>query len=177
MDQDFSGSCTATSRNSLIQRGATTATKSEPFRPQRGAPGSIVKDLPLRREAACYSELPRIPLPRTWVNKPPADVPEAARWHHVWCRPGRESRVGKRRGGSSCVGRREEQSSCPPVLRGGVGQGQPSRSGRFHRRRLRGTPSSFRPVAWFRGLKAAERRLPVGLPRPEGHSRGHLRRR
>src|SRR5215203_731785 len=45
--------------------------------------------------ADCYCELPRIPLPRTWVNKPPADVPEAARWHHVWCRPGRESRVGK----------------------------------------------------------------------------------
>src|SRR5215203_5244687 len=69
MDQDFSGSCTATSRNPLIQRGATTATKSEPFRPQRGAPGSIVKDLPLRREAACYRELPRISLPRTTVNR------------------------------------------------------------------------------------------------------------
>src|SRR5215208_2195525 len=65
----FSGSCTATSHNPLIQRGATTATKSEPFRPQRGAPGSIVKDLPLRREAACYRELPRILLPRTPVNK------------------------------------------------------------------------------------------------------------
>ena|SRR5215204_2735269 len=65
----FSGSCTATSHNPLIQRGATTATKSEPFRPQRGAPGSIVKDLPLRREAACYRELPRIPLPRTRVNR------------------------------------------------------------------------------------------------------------
>src|SRR5215212_9477375 len=41
--QDFSGSCTVTSGNSLIQKGATTATKSEPFWPQRGAPGSIVK--------------------------------------------------------------------------------------------------------------------------------------
>src|SRR5215204_3494001 len=68
MDQDFSGSCTATSHNPLIQRGATTATKSEPFRPQRGAPGSIVKDLPLRREAACYRELPRIHLLRRWMN-------------------------------------------------------------------------------------------------------------
>jgi hypothetical protein len=31
MGQDFSGSCTVTSRNPLIQKGATTATKSEPF--------------------------------------------------------------------------------------------------------------------------------------------------
>jgi len=41
MDQDFSGSCTVTSRNSLIQKGATTATKSEVFRPKRGAPGLL----------------------------------------------------------------------------------------------------------------------------------------
>src|SRR5215203_6723663 len=42
-----------------------------------------------------FGEVRRIPIPRTSVNKPPADVPEAARWHHVWCTPGRESRVGK----------------------------------------------------------------------------------
>ena len=50
MGKDFSGSCTVTSRNSLIQKGATTATKAEPFWPQRSAPGSIVKGLPRRYE-------------------------------------------------------------------------------------------------------------------------------
>jgi len=34
MGQDFSGSSTVTSRNSLILKGATTATKSEPFDPK-----------------------------------------------------------------------------------------------------------------------------------------------
>jgi hypothetical protein len=37
---------------------------------QRGAAGSIVKGLPLRRGAVCYCELPRVPLfPRTPVNR------------------------------------------------------------------------------------------------------------
>ena len=69
MGQDFSGSCAVTSRNSLIQKGATTATKSELFRPKRGAPGSFFEGLTLRRGVACYCELPRIPLPRTRVNR------------------------------------------------------------------------------------------------------------
>jgi hypothetical protein len=29
------------------------------------------------------------------VNKAPADVPGVAKWHHAWCRPGRETLVGK----------------------------------------------------------------------------------
>src|SRR5215211_1501773 len=29
------------------------------------------------------NELRRISLPGTWVNKPPADAPEAAGWHHA----------------------------------------------------------------------------------------------
>jgi SnoaL-like polyketide cyclase len=29
------------------------------------------------------------------VNKPPADVPEAAGWHHEWYRLGRETQIGK----------------------------------------------------------------------------------
>jgi hypothetical protein len=33
--------------------------------------------------------------PRARVNKPPADVPDAAGWHHARCRPGRETRLGK----------------------------------------------------------------------------------
>ena len=41
MGQDFSGSCTVTSRNSLIQKGATTATKSELSRLKRGASGLL----------------------------------------------------------------------------------------------------------------------------------------
>jgi hypothetical protein len=33
--------------------------------------------------------------PRTPVINPPADVPEAAGWHHARCRPGRETRLGR----------------------------------------------------------------------------------
>jgi hypothetical protein len=69
MGQDFSGSCTVTSRNSLIQIGATTATKSERFDNTGRAAGSIVKGLPLRTGAVCYRELRRILLPRTPLNK------------------------------------------------------------------------------------------------------------
>jgi len=68
--QNFSGSCTVTSRNSLIQKGATTATKSGDLTPKEAAE-SIVEGLTLRRGVACYSELPRIPLffSRTRLNK------------------------------------------------------------------------------------------------------------
>jgi deazaflavin-dependent oxidoreductase (nitroreductase family) len=39
--------------------------------------------------------VPRTPLLRAWVNKPPNDVREPAGWHHGWCRPCRETLVGK----------------------------------------------------------------------------------
>jgi predicted ester cyclase len=29
------------------------------------------------------------------MNKAPADVPESSGWHHEWCRPGKETGVGK----------------------------------------------------------------------------------
>jgi hypothetical protein len=38
MSENFSGSCIVTSRNSLIQKGATTATKSERFGAERVPP-------------------------------------------------------------------------------------------------------------------------------------------
>ena len=43
------------------------------------------------------SELPRIPIPRTWVNKPPDGVPEPGGWHHSGCRTvGEERRSAKK---------------------------------------------------------------------------------
>src|SRR5215212_7912300 len=45
----------------------------------RTAPGSIVKGLKPRRGVACYRELPRIPLLRTWVNKDKERKARAAR--------------------------------------------------------------------------------------------------
>jgi hypothetical protein len=41
MGEKFSGSCTVTRRNHLIHNGATAATKSGCFLPQRGAVGSL----------------------------------------------------------------------------------------------------------------------------------------
>jgi hypothetical protein len=41
MGEDFSGSCTVTSRNPLIHNGATAATKSERFDP-KGGPHSLL---------------------------------------------------------------------------------------------------------------------------------------
>ncbi len=41
MGEHFSGSCTVTSRNSLIQKGATTATKSERFDATGGQQGLL----------------------------------------------------------------------------------------------------------------------------------------
>src|SRR5215212_3180860 len=31
----------------------------------------------------------------TWVNKPSVNAPNPSGWHHAWCRPVRETRVGK----------------------------------------------------------------------------------
>src|SRR5215210_9110007 len=33
----------------------------------------------------CYSELPRILIPRTRVNKPPVNAPNLSGWHHGCC--------------------------------------------------------------------------------------------
>src|SRR5829696_1222264 len=41
------------------------------------------------------SELPRTFLLGASVNKPLVDVPDPAWWHHAWCRPIGETRVGK----------------------------------------------------------------------------------
>jgi predicted ester cyclase len=38
---------------------------------------------------------PRSPSSTTSMNKAPADVPESSGWHHEWCRPGKETGVGK----------------------------------------------------------------------------------
>src|SRR5919112_60150 len=40
------------------------------------------------------SELLRIPLLGTPVNRPPVDAPDLLGWHHGWCRPVIETRVG-----------------------------------------------------------------------------------
>src|SRR5918995_7097440 len=65
----------------------------------------------------CCCELPRIPkrrssqntIPRTSVNKPLADVPEPARWHHVGARRTRRGkRVGKEER-NACRGQQERQ--------------------------------------------------------------------
>jgi hypothetical protein len=42
--EDFSGSCTVTSRNPLIQKGATTATKSGRFDPEGASQGLSSRD-------------------------------------------------------------------------------------------------------------------------------------
>jgi hypothetical protein len=41
-------------------------------------------------------ELPRIHIPRTWVNKPPINAPDTSGWHHAHgVDPLKKTRVGK----------------------------------------------------------------------------------
>src|SRR5215216_645751 len=47
--------------------------------------------LNFRERRKAEVQLRRNPLLGTSVNKPPADVPGSARWHHAWCRPSRAS--------------------------------------------------------------------------------------
>ena len=59
MGQDFSGSCSVTSRNPLIQVGATNGTKSERFDAKGvlSCCSRVLSDVP---RVACYRELRRI---------------------------------------------------------------------------------------------------------------------
>jgi hypothetical protein len=70
MEQDFSGSCIVTSRNSLIHDGATTATKSERFNAEGVPPccSRVLGDVPNGLLATMnFAEF--LFFPRSWVNK------------------------------------------------------------------------------------------------------------
>src|SRR5215216_496002 len=62
--------------------------------------------LNFRERRKAEVQLRRKPLLGTSVNKPPADVPGSARWHHAWCRPSRATRDAK-----------EEEILCRPKKR------------------------------------------------------------
>jgi hypothetical protein len=61
-------------------------------------------------------ELPRISIPRRWVNKPPTGVPDPLGWHHAHVADLLEKRELARRR-NLYVGR-GEQGLDPPSLRG-----------------------------------------------------------
>src|SRR5215213_4536247 len=71
MGEYFSGSCCVTSRNTLIHNAETNATCSPRFDAERATPCRFWSAHGRVWWAACYSELPRILLPRRWVNKGP----------------------------------------------------------------------------------------------------------
>src|SRR5215212_9526097 len=84
------------------------------FCPKRGASGTIVKGLTLPRGVACYRELPRIPLPRTPVNRPSSGAPDFTRWHHA-C----DAKVGS--AGSKRLRKEEDEMRLLYILTKGMG--------------------------------------------------------
>jgi hypothetical protein len=72
----------------------------------------------------CQGKLLRISLPRTPVNKPPADVPEANGWHHACAGPLHKRELARRRlrvdPAEHCLG--------PPVP-SGTSRSRPGRDG------------------------------------------------
>ncbi len=69
MGRDFSGSCTVTSRNSLIHNGATIATKSESFDAE-GVPPCSRRVLTAASERLLATvNFAEFLFPRRWVNR------------------------------------------------------------------------------------------------------------
>src|SRR5215203_947066 len=79
----FSGSWAVARRNSLYQILAINAASGAWLRAKSTLSGAHLRTGVGQSGRDCYRELPRTPLLGTCVNKPPADVPEAAGWHHV----------------------------------------------------------------------------------------------
>src|SRR5215211_6030160 len=102
-------------------------------------------------------ELPRIPLPRSWVDKPAADVVEPAGWHHDDVT--RPKNVSWQRGGNCRGVGGREQGASPPSHGGSVETGCPGRSRRDADSRLRRSQPASRSSLKSGGIQAVSRRI------------------
>src|SRR5215212_7625975 len=118
------------------------------------------------------SELPRTLLLGASVNKPLVDVPDPAWWHHAWCRPIGETRVGK----EDILCRRKRIWLWPAVSWRRAARGL-GRDGTDDGPRLRRPHPGTRPRVRPRGLQAPSCRVCRRLLRSHLHHRGPGSRR
>src|SRR5215208_1951900 len=120
--------------------------------------------------------LPRIPLPRTWVNRASPEMRQASWAGNITSATTRTkgSGLGRR---TKRVHRRREQGYLQALHRGSLEPDEPGGSGRDLRPLLIPPARRTDPRAWPRGREALRERVPRSLPRlPHQHQRSDRRR-